>query len=260
MLKNHHDSNPQPSVFTASHYLPELMSWRFNFVPKRNSLFVFYIRFKNHLNYPGIEPTSYRLHWVKILFVFSDFTLLNINTQKSIKSWTHNLKTSTLVSPAELTGGREQRVSQRFSLLLLSSNFIKSQDSNPQPPDQLIRDLNVLFWASASFIWRAVFEAQTDSRTELTVSELPDSPPAHWATCCRCVKLSFSLCSDRLSLSVCVSIRSLPGPNTSSTAARCIRTSPCCSGIQLRTPPTSPRSERSHKTDGFSKHTIAHMC
>ena len=32
---------------------------------------------------------------------------------------------------------------------------VAAEDSNPQPPDQLIRDLNVLLWASASFIWRA---------------------------------------------------------------------------------------------------------
>ena len=41
------------------------------------------------------------------------------------------------------------RVSQSFSLVLLSSSFRRSQDSNPQPPDQLIRYLDVLplsFW------------------------------------------------------------------------------------------------------------------
>ena len=46
--------------------------------------------------------------------------------------------------PAELTRSNNHTVSQRFSFLLLSSDFTKSQDSNPQPPDQFIRHLNVL--------------------------------------------------------------------------------------------------------------------
>ena len=80
---------------------------------------------------------------------------------------------------AELTEQQEQRVSQSFSLVLLNSNFKESwfKRTTSRPAHQIPECP-----AFDSFIWRTVFKTQTDSRIKLTISELHDSPPTHWAT------------------------------------------------------------------------------
>ena len=99
-------------------------------------------------------------------------------------------------------------------------------------------------WAFWLFIWRAVFKYQTDSRIAFTISELLESSRTVSYLDIKCLDLNFSLCTGSLSLFVCVSIRSLPSPNISSAAARCIRKSSCCSRIRLHAHTTSPRYER----------------
>ena len=55
--------------------------------------------------------------------------------------------------------------------------------------------------------------SQTDSRIKCTSSELHKSLNTLSYLDIRCLNLNFSLCTGRLRLSVCVSIRSLPDPN-----------------------------------------------
>ena len=192
------------------------------------------------MNYPVFEATTSRLHWVLqesnlppqnwwlsrlstwatgsewcslFLAVF-----LNINPQISIKNWTHDLKTSKPSFILLSQWNDKRKESPRV--------FIKSQYSNPQPPDQLIRYLNLPL--------TLLFD-EPSSKVRLTRGSNPQLYESNSNTLSyldiRCLNLNFSLCPGRLSWSVCVSIRSLSNPNVSSITAH-IRTSSYPTGFQ----------------------------